>query len=157
MLYGLYGLLILVPLVYGNSRRTMAEAFTTDFAFLLLYNNPAVIYVSSCTFSQRLLPTGVDSTSPLALAGLASQLTVHGILTISWSLMVRPRLNQILTLVWPALIMSYNFFWWPPVDNAIFTILQGRLLWIALRGEKVISSQGQYEVEDAETDLLLLG
>jgi hypothetical protein len=134
----------------------MAEAVTSDFAFILLYSNPAVIYVSLYTFSQRPHPTGVDFTSPLALAGLASQVTVHGILTVSWTLMVRPRLNQILTNVWPALIMSYNFLWWPLLDNAIFTILQGRLLWLALRGKKVISGQGQYEVQYAETDPSLL-
>lgn len=145
VLCGLYGLFILIPLIFGNSRRTMAEILTADFPHLLLYINPAVIYVGLSAFSKRTLPTRPDSTSPLSLAGLASQATVHGIMTVSWALMVRPRLNH-LTQVWPALIISYNFFWWPLVDNAIFVVLQGRLLWIALRGNKVISSEGQYEV-----------
>jgi len=138
----------------GKFRRALAVVFTADFPHLLLYINPALIYVGFYALSKRILPMTPDSTSPLSIAGLASQATVHGILTMSWALMVRPRLNH-LTLVWPALIMSYNFFWWPLVDNAIFAVLQGKLLWIALRGDKVISSEDQHEGQNDVKDALL--
>lgn len=136
----------------GNSRGTMAEIVTTDFSPLLLYINPAVIYMGLNTFSKR-VPTTPESPSSLSIAGLASQTTVHGILTVSWVLMVRPRLVH-LTQVWPALIMSWNFFWWPLVENAIFAVLQGRLLWIALRGEMVGSIESQHKVQDEDEEAI---
>jgi hypothetical protein len=81
--------------------------------------------------------------SALSLAGIASQDIVHGILTVFWALMVRPWSARMSTLVWPALIMSYSFFLWHLVDNVVFAALQGRLLWVAIRGRGVVSSEGQ--------------
>lgn len=125
--------------------------FTTTFPIPLPYINPA-IYVGFYTFGNPIVSRKPDSMSLLSIAGLASQAMVHGILAISWALMVRHGLSNILTFVWPAHLISYNFFWWPLVDNAVFAILQARLLWIAFRGRKVISSEDQEEYQDEDQE-----
>ncbi|KAJ5674965.1 uncharacterized protein N7477_004899 [Penicillium maclennaniae] len=134
----------------------MAEMFTADAPHLLPYLNPAVS-VGLYTFSTPIVPRRPDSTSLLSIAGLASQAMVHVILAVSWALMVRPRLDQILTFVWPALIMSYNFFWWPMVDNTVFAVLQGRLLWKACREKKVVASEDRHEWLDGDEKAELPG
>ena len=53
---------------------------------------------------------------------------------------------------WPDLIKSWNFFLWPLVDNGIFTMLQGRLLWVAIRGRNVTSKEGQHKLQAMDED-----
>lgn len=158
--YGLYALFIFIPFLFGNSRRTMAEIFTAAFPQLLLYTNPALIYLGYSTFFKR-APTRPEpaSTSPplLGLAGFASQAVVHGILAFFWAVKVRPWSTPFTTLVWPAWIMSYNFFWWPLLDNAVLIVIQGKLLWIAIKGRKVIFRESQEKVRDGDEKMTSVG
>jgi hypothetical protein len=49
----LYVLYTFIPLIYDNSRSTMAEFFTAGLPQLLLYINPSVIYLGLYTFSKK--------------------------------------------------------------------------------------------------------
>lgn len=150
----LYVLYTFIPLIYGNSRSTLAEFFTAGLPQLLLYINPSVIYLGLYTFSKH-YKARPESMSALSLAGIASQAIVHGILTVFWALMVRSWSARMSTLVGPALIMSYSFLLWHLVDNVVFAALQGRLLWVAIRGRGVVSSEGQGKVQDEDEEASL--
>ncbi len=149
----LIGLDSLTRLISGNFRRTLIETFTNR--FLLFYTNPALVYLGWSAFSKR-GSTKPDSTSLLSLAGIASQVGVHGILTTSWALMASPwftkHLMTLTAIPWPALIQSWNFSLWPLVDNGIFAVLQGKLLWVAIRGRKVASKEGQHKLQAVDED-----
>lgn len=154
MVYVLTGLHTFIPLISGNSRRTLVEIFTNGFPQLLFYTNPALVYLGWSAYASR-GPTKLDSTSPLSLAGIASQASVHSILTMSWALMVWPwftkYLMRLTAIPWPALIKSWNLFLWPLVDNGIFAVRQGKLLWVAIRGRKV-TKEGQHNLQAMDED-----
>jgi hypothetical protein len=155
VVYVLIGLHNFIPLIPGNSRRTLVERFINGSPLLLFYTNPALIYLGLSAFSKR-GPTKLDSTSPLSLAGIASQAGVHGILTMSWALMVWPWFTKYLMrlTVIPRLdlIKSWNLFLWPLVDNGIFAVLQGKLLWVAIRGRNVTSKEGRHRLQAMDED-----
>lgn len=129
----------------------MAERVTADFTPLVLYTSPVSIYMGLNLFGKRPL-TRPDSPSFLSIVGLASQDAVHGILTVTWVLMIRPQLSQ-LNQPWVVLFMMWSLFWWPMLDDTIWAGLQGRLLWVALKAKLVGSIEGQYKVEDKDEEI----
>jgi hypothetical protein len=156
--YVLHVLHEFIPLILGNPRRSSVRDFTNSSPQLLFYANPALIYLGLSIFLKRGL-IKLDSTgTPLSLAGIASQTAVHGIVAVFWALMLGPGLirgwRKSAILNWPTCVLLWNRDWWPVVDNGIFAMLQGKLLWVSFRGRKATSKEGRHELQamDEEQD-----
>jgi hypothetical protein len=48
--------------------------------------------------------------------------------------------------------MFWNRFLWPLVDNGIFAVLQGKLLWLAIRGRKATSREVHHKLQAVHED-----
>lgn len=154
--YVLYLWFEFIPMILGRPRRLSVRGFTNTSPPLLLYASPALIYLFLSIFLNRGLAK-LDSTgTPLSLAGIASQTAVHGIVAVSWALMVGPPLirnwRKYAVIYWPNYVLLWNRFLWPLVDQGIFAVLQGKSLWVAIRGRKATSMEGRHKLQAVDED-----
>lgn len=130
-------LAVLVPLIRGRPRRNIAgDLFST--LRMPLFINPAVTFVVVLGLSGGKILKKRDFTSTVSIAGFAGRTTVHIILAISFFSLVQAPFNAFVTFSWASMRFWYNLLGWPLIDHAIFTVVQGRLFWIALKERKKI-------------------
>lgn len=155
---GIAQLFTLQTLKSGKLDRDMGDSWTS-FYHLPLYMNPAatcaVFYYVWPISKPRLKP---HSTSTLGLLGLASQAVAHIILAFSWLSIMYAPYSSLISKPWAQIFFWYNTFLWAPVDNAIFAVIQGRLLWIALKERKrILAEEIKDESEEEDKGRPLLG
>lgn len=129
----------LLPLASGSDGRSV-EISLFGFFNLLTRLNPAVICVTTYVFSDSVNRSRPDSTSLLSVVGIASQISIHILLPISWLWLIRIPYKMFLSFPLMGLVASYQLFGWALVDNALFAALQGWLLWMALKERKALAT-----------------
>jgi hypothetical protein len=129
----------LLPLASGSDGRSVERSLFGFFNFLM-HVNPAVICVTAYVFSDLVYESRPDSTSLLSIVGLASQILIHIILPISWLGLLRIPYKTFLSFSLMGLVACYQLFIWALVDNAIFAVLQGWLLRMALKERKAMAT-----------------
>ncbi|KAJ5096720.1 hypothetical protein N7456_007441 [Penicillium angulare] len=122
--------------------RAMSNLITTAI-HLALFVTPAVTCASLYGLSKRIRPMKPDTSSVLSVIGLASQAFVHVALFISMLMLLPITPQKIPTLRWKSFFALYNLYGWALVDNAVYALIQGRLLWMALRNRRMGSTHVQ--------------
>jgi len=129
----------LVPLLVIGKHGRWLETILLGLFNIYSRIDPAVICVMTYVCIHSVNKTRPDSTSLLSIIGIISQILIHTILPIFWLGLIRVPFWVFLFPPWNGFAVFYELYGWVLLDNAFFAVLQGRLLWMALRQRKAMA------------------